>query len=91
MDYNDTNKLKALGSFVIFEKLEGAQKTSIKLVHQEPYSKGKVVGTQETYSSLPTGTEILYITERASPLGLGYSPYIFVVRYDDIISMCLPD
>ncbi len=90
MDYNDVSKVKATGHYVVFEKIDGAQKTSIKLVHQEPYSKGRVVGVREEYSEFQNGSEIIYITEAASPLGLGYSPYLFVIRYEDIISVCLP-
>jgi len=84
----DVTKLKSLGGFVIFERLEVQAKTTLKVIHKEAFSKGEVVGIQDQYSNLPSGTKIIYITEKASLLGLDYSPNIFVIRYEDIIAIC---
>jgi hypothetical protein len=86
----DTNKLKSLGSFIFFELLEQESSSAIlKISSKEPFSRGKVVGVQEEYSNLQTGTNIIYLTEKASPLGLGYPKNIYVIRYDDIVSIIL--
>ena len=85
----ETNKLKSLGSFVFFEAVELKSSSSIQIAHKEPFGFGKVVGVQEEYSNLQTGTNIIYLVDKASPLGLGYPKNIFVIRYDDIVSICL--
>lgn len=91
MDNKDASRLKSLGSFIFFETVEQTSKNVIQTYHKEPFSRGKVVGVQEEYSNLQTGTEIIYITDKATPLGLGYAKNIYVIRYEDIITICLPD
>ena len=84
----EVNKLKSLGGFVILERLESQAKTTLKVIHKEAFSKGKVVGIQDQYSNLPSNTEVIYITEKASQLGLDYPANVFVIRYEDIIAIC---
>jgi len=60
----EVNKLKSLGGFVILERLESQAKTTLKVIHKEAFSKGKVVGIQDQYSNLPSNTEVIYILRR---------------------------
>ena len=89
----DLKKLKAIGEFVIIEKLEDSvsDEGPIRVVDKSiPYfGRGRVIASDDFVAD--AGDEIIYLVDNAIPLGFGMPENIVVAKLEDLVCLMEED
>lgn len=78
---------KGLGDYVIIEKEGLEEKSSVTIIRDKPkFSRGKVVAC--AVDSIVPGDRVIFYTDMADVIGLGFPPNFVVVMMENIILSC---